>query len=52
MGVLIETTANSEAAGVLTYGIEGEDPAFTLDTDGNITALGTLDVAVIDGGGP
>ena len=47
MAVLIDTTANPEAFGTLTYGVEGEEPGFSVDSDGNVTFTGE-----IDGGGP
>lgn len=47
MAMLVVVTANTEAPGVLTFGIEGEEPAFTVDSAGNITATGE-----IDGGDP
>jgi len=47
MAMLVVVTANTEAPGIVTFGIEGEEPAFSVDSDGNITATGE-----IDGGGP
>ena len=42
MADLIKSGENPKAAGTLTYGIEGQAPAFTLDSAGNITTAGAL----------
>jgi hypothetical protein len=45
MAELIKSGENPKAAGTLTYGIEGQAAAFTLDSAGNITTSGTVSAA-------
>lgn len=41
----INPGGSPQAAGDITFGVEGEDPTFTLDSDGVMTVAGTLTVA-------
>lgn len=42
MAELIKSGENPQAAGTLTYGIEGQAPAVVIDSAGNITTSGTM----------
>lgn len=48
---IITPGQNPEAAGTVTFGIEGEAPVFELDSEGNISIAGALSAAGGGGGG-
>lgn len=48
---LVSPGQNPEAAGTVTFGIEGDAPVFELDSDGNLTIAGVLDAQGGGGGG-